>query len=176
MLAALGDIDFTKVTEAYARAYVDLVVEPTGRIEKHHIGDAVWRNAINYARSKTPSQPKGTSQCYDIGVLFPKVNTTAGLLNVLQPVPYTAAKGAAFPNPPAAPATATNDWKALVGEFLETFMRSLTENATPGVVVQALSDAITASGGAALTTSGVAVVTRGCFLYGIRDLRGGHAL
>jgi hypothetical protein len=164
---ALGDIDFNKVAEAYARAYVELIVEPTGKIEKHHIGDAIWRNAINFARSKTPSQPKGASQRYDIGVLFPNVNTTAGLLNVLQPVPYTAAKGAAFPNPPAAPATATSDWKALVGEFLTTFMRYLTENATPGlVIVQAPSgDAITASGGAALTTSGVAVVTRGCFLF-----------
>jgi hypothetical protein len=164
---ALGDIDFTKVAEAYARAYVELSVEPTGKIARHHIGDGSWRNAINYARSKTPGQPKDTSQRYDIGALFPNVNNTAGLLNVLQPGPYAAAKGAAFPNPPAAAATVSADWQALVDAFLTTLMRFFTENAAPGlVVVQAPSgDAITASGGASLTTSGIAVVTRGCFLF-----------
>jgi hypothetical protein len=132
---AIGDIDFTKVAEAYARAYIELTVEPTGKIQKHHIGDAFWRSAINYARNRTPAQPKDASQRYDISVLFPNANNTAGLLNVLQPVPYQGAKGPAFPNPPVAPVTIINDWKALVGEFLTMFMRYLTENATPGLVI-----------------------------------------
>jgi hypothetical protein len=164
---ALGNIDFAKVTEAYARAFVEITVERTDARKAHRIGDAFWVRAIDYARRNTPAQPKGTSQRYDIRALFPNANNTAGLVNMLLPGPYAAAKAAAFPAVPAAAATVSNDWQSLVEDFLTILMRYFTDNATPGlVIVQApMGDSLVAAGIGNLTTSGIAVETRGCFLF-----------
>jgi hypothetical protein len=169
--AALGgnldDIDFAKVAEGYKPTYIELTVEPTGKIVKHRIGDAVWRQATDYALSRTRSQPQDVSQRYDVGALFLTVNNTSCLLNLQQPGPYVAAKGAAFPDPPAAAKTRNDDWQGMVDEFMAMFMRYFSENAKPGlVVVQAPNgDTISATSDADLTTSGVAVPTRGCYLF-----------
>lgn len=158
---ALGQIDFNGLKDEYARCYIELVEEPTGARSRRVIGDAEWVRMINYARSNTPAQPSGVSQRYDIAALFPNNNNTAGLVNMLLPGPYDAARAAGFP------ASVGDDWGALLGAFQERCVEYYSRNATSGIVViQAPSgDTVTAAGVATLSTSGVATYRRGCYLF-----------
>jgi hypothetical protein len=165
---ALDDIDFTVLSRAFSRVYFELIVERTAQKKHHRIGDAFWVHAIEYARRNTPVQPPGVSQRYDIASLFPNTNTTTALLQVRLQAAYDGAKGAAYSAAPTTGAIRHKDWQGLVDAFLTVLMRFFTGNATPGlVIVQAPDgDSITAAvPEAELTTSGVAVTTRGCYLF-----------
>lgn len=157
----LGTINFTGLKNEYARCYIELIDEPTAARSRHVIGDAEWVRMINYARSNTPAQPSGTSQRWDIAALFPNNNNTLGLVNMLLPGPYNAAKGAAFPN------AVGGEYGALLNAFLERCVEYYSRLATSGVVViQApQGDTITAANVATLSTSGIATYRRGCFLF-----------
>ncbi len=157
----LGTIDFNGLKNEYARAYMELIVEPTAARSRHVIGDAEWVRMIDYARSNTPAQPPDVSQRYDIAALFPNNNNTAGLVNMLLPGPYDAARGGAFP------AAVGADWGGLLAAFHERCVEYYSRNASSGVVViQApMGDTVTVGGVATLSTSGVAGYRRGCFLF-----------
>jgi hypothetical protein len=165
---ALDDIQFDELAKAYSRAYLELVVERTGAKEHHRIGDAFWVKAINYARNHAPAQPHGVSKRYDVRAMFPNVNATASLIRMRMPGDYDANKGVGFDVAPTTKSIRNRDWQGLLDGLLTVLMRYFTDNAVPGLVIlQAPSgDSITqAFPKAELTTSGVAVVTRGCYLF-----------
>lgn len=173
----LATIDFATLRNDFENCYMELIEERTAARSVHHVGDALWQQAIRYAQRNTPEQPSGVSQRYNIAALFPDASTGPGMIELRQPAAYETNRGA-FPSVDlAAPrsmnaATRNDDWGLLLGEFLERFMEFFTRRALSGlVVVQAPhGDSITFSTRSAgnvveLTTSGQAMFRRGCYVW-----------
>ncbi len=164
---ALPALDFEGMKVEFGRCYIDFIIERTAARSRHRIGGGAWQTAIRYAQGAVGNRPRGASQTYDIPVLFPDTNTTAGLVRMLMPGTYDAGRGAAFAVAVGA------EWGTLLNAFHDAFMQSFTRKATSGlVVVQApMGDNLTiehvggAAGRAELSTSGVASLVRGVYLF-----------
>lgn len=166
---ALGTIDFEGLKDDYGRCHLDLVIERTAARSAHVIGDDEWQRMIAHVRANMPEQPPDVRQRYDIQALIPDTNDTKGLVRVLTPARYNAARRAGYPG-----ANQNRDYAGLVSAAHEWCVHYYSRNATGGLVVlQApMGDSLTAAGLGSYSTSGVAKTRRGCLLFYGQDSYG----
>lgn len=158
----LGTIDFEGLKNEFGRCYLELIIERTAARERHVIGDDEWVRMIEWVRQNTPERPRKVRQRYDIPALVPNTNDTAGLLRILTPSGYNAARRSGYPR-----ANQGRDYWWLINALHERCVEYYSRNATSGLVVlQApMGDSLTAAGLGSYSTSGVAVSRRGCLLF-----------